>query len=66
MKAPRFFSLLVGRIRLYFNACPKCNSDAPDKDSCSICRTWALEHVATYPPSEETKDRWWKDFKEGL
>lgn len=40
------------KIRLFFGVCPKCNSDAPEKDDCSVCNNF----YGT--PSKELKKEW--------
>jgi cytochrome c5 len=53
---------LLGGWRLWWGFCPECNSDAPEKDTCVVCRNYQGFH----PPSEEEKAAWWKRFKEQL
>ncbi len=54
-----------GRGRLFWNLCPRCNSDAPAVDCCWVCRNVQLGGVTVpnrrnqYPPSLATKALWW-------
>ncbi len=49
------------RLRLLFGVCPECNSDAPNVDNCMVCDGYRTP----YPPSADTKARWWRNFREG-
>lgn len=42
---------LIGKIRLWFGFCPKCNSDAPHLYSCPVCEY-----------NEAPKEYWWNRF----
>jgi len=53
---------LNGRLRLLFNACPLCNSDAPEVDDCVVCN----RGKETYPPTEIIKAGWWCRFLQVL
>lgn len=58
---------LFGRLRLITNRCPRCNSDGPYVDNCSVCRQVYLFYQMTttknrrehYPPNLATKALWW-------
>lgn len=60
---------LRGLLRLAFGFCPRCNSDAPAKDFCSVCESI---HVDEYPtiisnnlvglPNTATRGLWWYKF----
>lgn len=56
------FEKLMGRYRLFWNACPSCNSDAPRIDNCVVCKNGR----DTYPPTEITKSAWWCRFLQKL
>jgi hypothetical protein len=57
-----------GLYRLWWNQCPRCNSDAPLVDSCHVCRTVqeitdsrvveVRNNRSQYPPSFATKALW--------
>lgn len=51
-------SLIRGFIRCrIWSLCPKCNSDAPEKDSCPICMNF-YGH-----PDKHRKQLWWYKFQ---
>ena len=60
-------SRLIGRFRMLFGFCPRCSSDAPAVDSCSVCKqvyedgakTTAPNRRQCYPPNLATKALWW-------
>ncbi len=52
--------LIRGRFRLLFGFCPKCNSDAPEKDNCKVCYNFY-----GYALKKE-KIQWWSNFKSQL
>jgi hypothetical protein len=57
----KYFLLIRGFIRCrIFNFCPKCNSDAPEKDTCSIC-----DDAYGYP-TRAVCMTWWLDYKDEL
>lgn len=46
-----------GRFRLFWGFCPKCNSDAPEKDNCNVCDNF-------YGCArKEHKMKWWSRYK---
>lgn len=47
--------------RLLWGCCPKCNSDAPEIDDCSVCEGYRTP----YPPSAQTKARWAQRLNDG-
>lgn len=56
----------IGRYRLFWNQCPRCNSDAPEAYGCAVCRDiivgrklMVLNTRQQYPPSRKTKAWWW-------
>ena len=56
--------LLIGWYRLFvWKLCPQCNSDAPEKDTCEVCKMGARRH---YPEDldKKTQQEWWVRFKE--
>ena len=64
---------LVGRYRLWWGWCPACNSDAPAKDVCGVCRQGLMFRdangqsddgytLAPWLPSSELKSVWWDRF----
>lgn len=61
------FHRIIGRIRLFFNACPRCNSDAPAVYSCAVCKQVypngagisEENHRQLYPLNLATKSLWW-------
>jgi len=65
-------SRLLGRIRLLGHRCPRCNSDAPNVDTCAVCRhracggnRWLVYRREHYPPSRATKALWWYRWVDG-
>jgi hypothetical protein len=59
--------VLIGIHRLWCNQCPRCNSDAPLVDSCSVCsavhtdggrRVLNVRGSTPYPPTIVTKALW--------
>lgn len=63
-------SRLIGRYRLFFGHCPRCNGDAPAVDNCHVCdgihanEGYWLEwnQRQQFPPNRVTKARWWLLF----
>lgn len=54
---------IVGRWRLWWNLCPACNSDAPEVDTCPVCKAWDdLTPYGRCPPDAEIKSLWWSRF----
>ena len=63
------WNLFTGLLRLTNNQCPRCNSDAPLVDRCSVCNN--IHHPLSghlipnkreeglYPPTVSTKALWW-------
>lgn len=65
------WSRIIGRERLRFGHCPRCNSDAPAVDTCHVCRyvlprsgILVLERNRRqqFPPTVQTKADWWRNF----
>lgn len=53
----------IGRVRLFFGFCPKCNSDAPEVDHCKVCEGYSVGVLGyTFPPLPATRERWWRRF----
>ena len=55
----------IGRWRLWWGFCPRCNSDAPAVDWCYVCRSYIADDYVIqegrrqqYPPSRATKALW--------
>lgn len=50
---------IIGRWRLLFGNCPKCNSDAPEMYDCNIC-----DYKNNYNNRTKAQDRiyWWNRF----
>jgi len=54
----KYFLLLRGYMRCrIFHFCPKCNSDAPEKDTCEICRNFYGY------PNKHRRLFWWIKYK---
>lgn len=62
-----FLGRFNGRWALMHGFCPRCNSDAPEVYTCSVCK---MSHVdgqnrpekttrGMYPPNRATKALWW-------
>ena len=49
--------IIKARYRLFFGFCPKCNSSAPEIDSCNVCFG-----SRDYPPTQKQKDEMFKRF----
>jgi len=61
----RICRLFIGRYRLLFGFCPKCNSDAPAIDSCKVC--WGYRWGGFGPfPNKALRQAWWANFKSFL
>jgi len=58
--------LLRGGFRMFFNACPLCNSDAPELDSCPLCHGYHSANGDPYPPSREILNRWKKEYRQAI
>lgn len=52
----KILEMIKVKIRLFFGLCPKCNSDAPEKDNCRIC------HNFYGRPTKEEKQKWFKNY----
>lgn len=57
---------LIGKWRLFHGYCPRCNSDAPAVDKCSVCKqvhidgeNLTFKNIRHYPPNTATKALWW-------
>ena len=50
--------LIRGRIRIFFNACPLCNSDEPALGQCPLCNSYHPVKGDPYPPAREVRDKW--------
>lgn len=60
MKTPTLRKL-VAYWRAFRGYCPRCNSDAPELDTCLICERWR----GSFPPSNQLAARWlYKHFEE--
>jgi hypothetical protein len=49
-------------IRLFWDLCPECNSDAPELYDCPVCNYYSSADGNPWPPTKETKNVWWKRF----
>lgn len=63
----RTLKLITGwwRCRVW-GFCPKCNCDAPECDTCDICRDYASKvrgQIGSYPFPKVERDIWWARFK---
>lgn len=64
------WSRMVGRHRLRMGLCPRCNSDAPAVDRCHVCKyvlrpglqVFERNMRQQFPPSEQTRADWWRNF----
>lgn len=52
--------MLVGKWRLLFGFCPKCNSDAPELYDCSVCHWYRTSESGM--PTSRIKKIWWERF----
>ncbi len=53
-----------GRVRMRHNQCPRCNSDAPEVNTCLICESYdRVRNCTPYPPSENRKLIWQARFE---
>ena len=59
-------SILVGKFRLLHGFCPMCNSDAPELYDCPVCNYYSQASGHKFPPEKETKEKWWKTYKEAI
>jgi len=50
------FKKIKSSFRVYFGLCPKCNSDAPEKDNCKICNNFYGR------PNKQQKKDWLKNY----
>ena len=65
-----WLSVILGRWRLLFGNCPRCNSDAPAVYSCTICDQVIDEdsgqlcqnYRQQFPPTPATKALWWSKW----
>jgi len=48
-----WLSYWLGKWRLWWGFCPNCNNDAPECDTCHVCRG-----TRAFPPQPETKLLW--------
>ena len=64
MKNNKLYSEIVGKFRLLFGFCPKCNSDAPEIDTCNVCDGYRTGFDGT--PTKEIKKKWWIKFKQTI
>lgn len=67
MKRLRYaFLRLRGGWRLAWGFCPKCNSDAPAKDTCTVCRWTYVLYPVVFPPPPPLRKVWWQTFLRGI
>ena len=56
---------ILGRWRLLFGSCPRCNSDAPEVYHCAVCKQVHVDGQSLtvknqrYLPNRATKALWW-------
>jgi hypothetical protein len=55
---PTLWQRLVGRWRLLWRRCPKCNGNEPL--DCGVCHGWMKPSPRLY-----VVERWWDDFLDG-
>lgn len=62
--APGFWAMIRGRWRLWWNLCPKCNSDAPFLDTCRVCNGFrdAFSQPDTFVMRAARNRVWWARF----
>lgn len=58
----KLFLILMGRYRLFFGFCPKCNSDAPELDTCKICSAYMWGGFGPFP-DKILRKKWWNRYK---
>jgi hypothetical protein len=66
LKPKTRFLRALGLLRLFFNQCPRCNSDAPAVDTCFVCKQSHIPGQMTtvsttrglYPPTPASKALW--------
>jgi len=61
-----FLKLARGKYRVMLDFCPLCNSDAPEVYDCYLCGWYQQANGDKYPPTKETKDKWFSDYKASL
>lgn len=66
-----FWHRQIGRLRLFFRECPRCNSNAPEVRNCAVCEE---RHTTNYTPltrhapgtrgwpNRTTLALWWHKF----
>jgi hypothetical protein len=54
--------MLRGRVRLFWGFCPKCNSDAPEKQNCNICD----DFYGYARDNKILKHKWWSRYENRL
>lgn len=60
-----FLTKIWGAQRLWWGFCPQCNSDAPELYDCPVCEYYSGHSKdQPYPPTKETKAKWWAKFKQ--
>lgn len=65
MNFHRYAERAVGAVRIAMGFCPKCNSDAPELNSCSVCQSYRSSDFGNeFPPSKIRKEEWWNRFME--
>jgi hypothetical protein len=68
LTAKKLSHRILGRIRLFFGECPRCNSDAPNVYSCHVCefvhikeQSIPVKNNRDYP-TVQTKALWWYNW----
>lgn len=60
----KYILLLRAKLRILFGFCPKCNSDAPEMDTCYVCCGYRWNCLGY--PSKGVKKYWYKKYKKVL
>ena len=61
LRPPNLLVKVIGRLRVAAGRCPRCNSDAPTLDHCTVCQSfsWVYEQKK---PGRLRRARWWLRF----
>jgi len=66
LKPNKFIHRLIGKYRLLFSFCPRCNSDAPGVYYCFVCKQVHIDSQKAlaknnrhYPINLASKALWW-------
>ena len=61
-KTKQLFKLLIGKWRMLFGFCPKCNSDAPEIDTCNVCDYKNNYNSKFGRTKKQDREFWWARF----